>query len=121
MRKWFVNNWETVFVTAVVLIGTIIRFYIVAQDLDFLVATFLPDDAFYYFTIARNFVNGNGISFDSFSPTNGFHPLWLFLITPLFSFEGELPIRLTLFVSATMDMFTAVIIYRFLKEFWNDY
>jgi hypothetical protein len=45
----------------------------------------LPDDALYYFTIARNLAHGYGISFDTVHATNGMHPLWLFLITPIFA------------------------------------
>jgi hypothetical protein len=48
------------------------------------VTTRLPDDALYYFTIARNLAHVYGISFDSIHPTNGMHPLWLFLIAPIF-------------------------------------
>ncbi len=50
-----------------------------------LVTTRLPDDALYYFTIASNLAHGYGISFDSVHPTNGMHPLWLFLIAPIFA------------------------------------
>ena len=49
-------------------------------------ATFcLPDDALYYFGMARNLATGAGISFDGLHPSNGMHPLWLFVITPIFS------------------------------------
>ncbi len=37
----------------------------------------LEDDAFFYCTIARNTVAEGIISFDGFSKTNGFHPLWM--------------------------------------------
>ena len=59
-----------------------------------LVSTF-RDDAFYYFQIARNLGDGNGFTFDGVHQTNGFHPLWLFLITPIFSvFDGDIaPLR----------------------------
>lgn len=50
----------------------------------FLVTYRLPDDAMYYFTIARNMMSGKGISFDGVDPSNGFHPLWLFLISPFY-------------------------------------
>lgn len=43
----------------------------------------LPDDALYYFTIAKQFALGHGISFDGVTPTNGFHPLWLVVMLPL--------------------------------------
>jgi hypothetical protein len=44
----------------------------------------LPDDALYYFTVARNIADGFGVSFDSVHATNGMHPLWLLVITPIF-------------------------------------
>ncbi len=59
-------------------------FYFRAHTLA-LVTTHLPDDALYYFTIASNFAHGHGISFDTIHPTNGMHPLWLFLVAPIFS------------------------------------
>ena len=41
------------------------------------------DDAFYYFQIARNLAEGKFSTFDGgITRTNGYHPLWLFLITP---------------------------------------
>ena len=50
-----------------------------------LVTMRLPDDALYYFAIARNLAHGYGMSFDGIHPTNGMHPLWLLLITPIFA------------------------------------
>src|SRR5438105_7401035 len=35
------------------------------------------DDAYYYFTIARNIVAGHGSTFDRLHPTNAFHSVWL--------------------------------------------
>ena len=50
---------------------------------------FLPDDAYYYFKIAYNIHAGAGSTFDGINPTNGYHPLWILLLslfaTPLFS------------------------------------
>ena len=59
-------------------------FYFRAHTLG-LVTDRLTDDALYYFTIAHNLAHGDGISFDTIHPTNGMHPLWLFLITPVFA------------------------------------
>ncbi len=71
----------------ITLAGLALRFvtwiYFRAHTLQ-LVTVRLPDDALYYFTIASNLAHGHGISFDSIHPTNGMHPLWLFLITPIF-------------------------------------
>ena len=49
------------------------------------------DDAFYYLTIARNIVSGKGISFDGISATNGFHPLYLTLLSALFKVFSPSP------------------------------
>ncbi len=43
-----------------------------------------PDDAHYFFQIARNVAGGLGQSFDGINPTNGFQPLWMYLLVPLF-------------------------------------
>ena len=43
------------------------------------------DDAFYYFQIARNLAEGKFSTFDGgITRTNGYHPLWLLLITPFY-------------------------------------
>lgn len=42
------------------------------------------DDAWYYFTIARNVADGAGSTFDGISATNGYHPLWLAMCVPVF-------------------------------------
>lgn len=39
------------------------------------------DDAFFYATIARNAVEEGTVSFDGVSETNGFHPLWMGILT----------------------------------------
>jgi hypothetical protein len=44
----------------------------------------LYDDAFYYFQIARHVSDGKGPTFDGLHMTNGFHPLWLALLIPIF-------------------------------------
>lgn len=42
------------------------------------------DDSFYYFEIARNVAAGHGSTFDQISSTNGYHPLWLVLLVPVY-------------------------------------
>ena len=45
------------------------------------------DDAFYYFQIAWNMAQGRFSTFDDgITQTNGYHPLWMFLITPFYWF-----------------------------------
>jgi hypothetical protein len=42
------------------------------------------DDAYYYFGVARNLAAGAGSTFDGLNPTNGYHPLWCWLLLPVF-------------------------------------
>jgi hypothetical protein len=41
------------------------------------------DDALFYVQIAREIVQGHGVSFTGVTPTNGFQPLWLGVLLPL--------------------------------------
>lgn len=47
------------------------------------------DDSFYYHVIGRNFAAGLGWTFDGMHPTNGFHPLWHFMLVALNMFLGD--------------------------------
>ena len=50
------------------------------------------DDAYYYFEVARSLVSGQGSSFDGLLATNGYHPLWLLALLPVFALAaGKLP------------------------------
>ncbi len=50
-----------------------------------------PDDAHYFFQIARNAATGSGQSFDGINPTNGFQPLWMYALVPMFWIFGGSP------------------------------
>jgi hypothetical protein len=54
-----------------------------------LLQKFVVDDAFYYLNISRNIYMGLGASFDGFTPTNGFHPLYIFVVLPIFCFFSD--------------------------------
>ena len=49
------------------------------------VINIVPDDASYYLNIAENLAAHRGLTFDGTTPTNGFQPLWLYVLTGLFS------------------------------------
>ena len=54
-------------------------------DLVNLIRDVSVDDSFYYFQIAHNLAEGKFSTFDGgITRTNGYHPLWLFLITPFY-------------------------------------
>lgn len=95
-------------------IGLLLRLGVVLAPFHWQLQHILPDDAFYYFTIARNIAHGNGITFDGSSPTNGFHPLWMGAIVPFWGVlpDGVLPIRGVLLLCGLLDLATIIIFYR---------
>lgn len=64
-------------------------FAIAYAPVAWLVVNVVPDDGFYYFKIARNIVDGAGSTFDGVELTNGYHPLWMVVILPLFALFGD--------------------------------
>lgn len=84
----------------------------------FLVTNLLPDDAFYYFQIARHIAGGEGSTFDGMNLTNGYHPLWMVILIPLFSLfsvggtNDVLPIQIALVLSVLVNAATALLVYR---------
>lgn len=83
----------------------------------------VSDDAYYYFSIARNLVERGMLSVDGISETNGFHPLWLFVITPIFLLFKSFPwfsIHLVLTLSAIFDTLAAFLIYKTLGKLGKE-
>ena len=69
------------------------------------VLNIFADDAAYYLQIARNAAAGLGFTFDSIHATNGFQPLWQWLLVPLAAVLGDDPgrlVRATLLVQIIM-------------------
>jgi len=52
------------------------------------------DDGFYYLRIAQHIAHGAGSTFDGVHPTNGYHPLWLLCLIPIFWVTREPDIAL---------------------------
>ena len=73
--------------TLLVLLGLAVAARIRVTMLDFnsLLTSYLQDDAFYYYKIAANVFNLHRITYDGEQLSNGFHPLWLILITPFYT------------------------------------
>jgi len=87
------------------LVGLGVRLILAWLPIEVLISRTLPDDAFIYFVISRNIAAGLGATFDGLHPTNGFHPLWALLTTPIFLFSksGDLPVHLALSLGAVCD------------------
>jgi hypothetical protein len=60
------------------------------------VVTPIPDDTGYFYKIALNVALGKGLTFDGINQTNGFQPLWLYMLLPLAWAMREAPVDLYL-------------------------
>ncbi|SDC92468.1 hypothetical protein [Actinokineospora iranica] len=66
------------------------------------------DDAFYYFGVARHIAGGDGSTFNGLDPTNGYHPLWLLVLVPVFSVaQGHAALVVVTLVSAGLAVASA--------------
>jgi hypothetical protein len=109
---------------ALIILGLIIRLAMIKMPNSWLLTNILSDDAFYYFKLAQNMAAGLGSTFDGWQATNGYHPLWLWLITPIFKgVSGNWqPIQITLILSAIINALTNLglltIISKYTKNIW---
>jgi len=74
------------FIAGILAYGAALSAHMLAKfDLVNLIRDVSFDDSFYYFQIAANLAEGKFSTFDGgITRTNGYHPLWLFLITPFY-------------------------------------
>lgn len=83
-------------------------------------AWFRPaDDAYYYFQVAENVADGRGPTMDGINETNGFHPLWLAVLVPVFGLVDH-PTSTGLVVTQILILFllaaSAALLCRLLAE-----
>lgn len=86
------NGLFGLFLTGILAYGVFFAWYLlVSFDLINLIRDVNSDDSFYYFQIARNLAAGQFSTFDGgITQTNGYHPLWLLLLTPFYwVMDGE--------------------------------
>jgi hypothetical protein len=96
-------------------LGMLVRFLLIWTP--WIEGDLIADDAYYYFTIASNMASGHGSTFDGIALTNGYHPLWMWLLVPGFWLFGDslwLPVRMALSFSSLLDLVSGLMLYRML-------
>lgn len=104
-------------------VGLAIRLAIAWMPVPDLIMRLNADDAYYYLTIARNVASGQGATFDGLTPTNGFHPLYLILLVPLFWLTGgalELNVHLALTLLSIVNVLTAFPLYAIVSRTMDE-
>ncbi len=64
--------------------------YLISRPTEFMIQ-YIYDDSFYYFKVADNIARGFGSTFDQLNPTNGYHPLWMMVLVPVYKAFGAWP------------------------------
>jgi len=83
------------------------------------VLTLIPDDASYFFEIADNVSSGEGFTFDRIGETNGYQPLWLYLLIPLYRFVHAAPgtmVRIVALIQILLSGTAGLVLYRLLRD-----
>lgn len=106
-------------VLLILALALVIRLYISWRPLFYIDNLFIPDDTYLALKIAKNIASGAGITFDGIHPTNGFQPLYVFLVSPVYLiFKEDLitPVHICLSLLAIFNVLTGLLIYKILKE-----
>jgi hypothetical protein len=80
---------------------------------------FMQDDCYFYLQVAGNIISGYGSTFHKITPTNGYHPLWMFFsILGLFIAGGEkvLGLRIIFAIQAAMVLGIAIYFFKIAKS-----
>jgi hypothetical protein len=114
LRKWASHWFE--FILVIVILG--FHIYAAVLPANNMMGWYSSDDAFYYFKTAQNISQGYGSTFDQINQTNGYHPLWLAMLVPVFSlarYDLVLPLRILIVVLGAMNAVSAVLLYRLVR------
>ncbi|HMS32698.1 MAG TPA: glycosyltransferase family 39 protein [Ignavibacteria bacterium] len=79
----------------------------------------VPDDASYYLKIAENYNSGKGFSFDGIHKTNGFQPLWQYMLIALTFVSrtnAETTLRIVLILQVILLFISGFLFYKFLSN-----
>ncbi len=104
------NRWLKLWLAIVLIavINLIIFDAIIVSSPDTVQVAYMPDDAYYYLSLARNFVHYHEWTFDSgISKTSGFHPMLAYILALLYAIfrpGTDSFVRIGLIVSITFTL-----------------
>ncbi len=115
-EKWRAKESQIVWI--LLGINFILRFIVAIRPIPYIDGLTITDDSYYSFQIAKNIAAGMGPLYgDSF--TNGFQPLYVFLVAPIYLLFPNtliLPIHLALVILSVFDTFTLLILYKYISN-----
>lgn len=110
---------QRLIVLAIILAGFSFKLLICSRPLGDLCLTPLYDDSFYSLGIARNIAQGKGITFDGYTKTDGFQPLYVFMMVPVYrAFENapvDVPIKACMILSALVSVAAGLVAFSLIR------
>lgn len=106
------------FLFALVAIGLLLRLFAAARPLLQIDDLAIPDDAYLSLTLARSIAHGWGPLY-GLAPTNGFQPLYVFLMAPAFVLiphDAFAPVRIAQLLLVACDLLALVVLYRMIAR-----
>lgn len=107
------------FELVIILLVLAAHIYVAASPVNSLMNWYRVDDAYYYFTTARNITNGLGSSLDGINPSNGYHPLWMLVCIPVFffaRFDIYLPFRILTIILGLLSAGASILLFRMVSR-----
>jgi len=118
-RRWTLIVLGVLAVTGLVVVSSLAVF-----GSDRMLMHSVLDDGFYFLTLARSVAAGHGPTFDGLGPTNGFHPLWATVLTPLFLVDYDspfTPVRIMIVLAIVIHLVTAWTVRRAARQLGDDF
>ncbi len=112
------NKKDSYFIISLILLILVSQAFVIFAHQNIVLNWFTTDDAFYYFKTAQNIAEGQGVTFDGIARTNGFHPLWMVLLVPVFTlarYELILPLRLVVTLQVLLGLGSSLILFQFIR------
>lgn len=109
-----------------ILLGAVLVVLVFSVPFKF-VLNFSHDDSFFYLKTAQNLSSGYGSTFDGFSPTNGYHPLYFLAVTAVFFIikifsvtSPETSFRFVFLFHVLLISFSVYFLYRFSLKYFTQ-
>ena len=90
-------------------------------DIEQIIYAFVSDDAFYYFETAAHLARLGKMSFDGITFTNGFHPLWGFVLVLIYwlGLSNETSLLAGLFLADVIGLASTLLLFWVLRRRFN--
>jgi len=105
----------------IIAISFLARLYVALSPIDVLITKTIQDDAFMGISVARNIALGKGITYNGVDKTNGFQPLWPFMLIPIYHFfDGDDALHAILVFASFLEILSIILIFKISQKFLSD-